>query len=198
MEISVEGRSRLSGPQLAPYKFSKIIFLLGRIDMTTSTIAQGRWSATRRCRYQNQDSDMTLAEGLAEYYAANTGKVLHPDDLSEESAELFRSHDMCHVIFGLDTTLADEAIADTRTLLSCDVGVRKYARYMTANPKAKAIFKEIGYLKCIWITVLAVPRILRATWEAWKMPMKWPWTPPPAFQHRTLSDLRQEFGILVI
>jgi hypothetical protein len=69
---------------------------------------------------------MSLAEGLMEYYAANTGKVLRPSDLSEESAELFRSHDMCHVIFGLDTTFPDEAIVDTRTLLSCDVGVRKY------------------------------------------------------------------------
>ncbi|MDQ6702678.1 MAG: hypothetical protein M3Z96_06020 [Pseudomonadota bacterium] len=82
-----------------------ISFLLGRIDMTTSTIAQGRRSATRRCLYQNQDSDMTLAEAVAEYYAANTGRVLRPSDLSEESAELFCSHDMCQVIFGLDTTL---------------------------------------------------------------------------------------------
>jgi hypothetical protein len=30
--------------------------------------------------------------------------------LSDESAELFRSHDICHVIFGLDTTFADEAM----------------------------------------------------------------------------------------
>jgi hypothetical protein len=141
---------------------------------------------------------MTLAEALAEYYAANTGRVLRPSDLSKESAELFRSHDMCHVIFGLETTFADEATVDTRILLSCDVGVRKYVRYPMTNPEAKAIFKEVGYLKSIWITVLAIPRVLRATWEAWKMPRKWPWTPPPAFQKRTLSDLRREFGIVVI
>jgi len=141
---------------------------------------------------------MTLAESLAEYYAANTGRVLRPSDLSEESAELFRSHDMCHVIFGLDTTFADEAMVDARTLLSCDVGVRKYVRYLMTNPEAKAIFKEVGYLNSIWITILAIPRVLRATWEAWKMPRKWPWTPPPVFQKRTLSDLRQEFGIIVI
>ncbi|MGH6822167.1 MAG: hypothetical protein ACREC4_01540 [Methylocella sp.] len=143
--------------------------------MPTSAIAQGRRSATRRCRYQNQDADMTLAEALAEYYAANHGRVLRPGDLSEASAELFRGHDMCHVIFGLDTTLADEALADTRTLLSCDVGVRKYVRYLTTNPEAKAIFKELGYLKSSWITILAVPRVLRAIREAWKMPRKWPW-----------------------
>jgi hypothetical protein len=86
--------------------------------MTTSTIPKGRRSATCRCRYQNQDSDVTLAEAVAEYSAANTGRVLRPSDLSEESAELFRSHDMCHVIFGLDTTIANETIVDTRTLFS--------------------------------------------------------------------------------
>jgi len=118
--------------------------------------------------------------------------------LSEESAELFRSHDMCHVIFGRDTTFADEAMVDARTLLSCDVGVRKYVRHLITNPEAKAIFKEVGYLKSIWITILAIPRVLRATWEAWKMPRKWPWTPPPSFQKRTLSGLRREFGIVVI
>jgi hypothetical protein len=161
-------------------------------------MAQELRPVTLRYHYQKQNSDMNLAEGLMEYYAANTGKVLRPSDLSEESAELFRSHDMCHVIFGLDTTFTDEAIVDTRTLLSCDVGVRKYVHYLTTNPEAKAIFAETGYLKCSWITIFAVPRILRAAWEAWKMPKKWPWTPPPAFQNRTLSDLRHEFGIIVI
>ena len=58
-------------------------------------------------------------------------------------------------------------MVDTRTLLSCDVGVRKYVRYLMTNLEAKAIFKEVGYLKSIWITILAIPRVLRATWEAW-------------------------------
>jgi hypothetical protein len=40
---------------------------------------------------------------------------------------------------------------------------------------------EVGYLKSIWITILAIFRGLKATWEAWKTPRKLPWTPPPAF-----------------
>jgi ubiquinone biosynthesis protein Coq4 len=101
--------------------------------------------------------------------------------LSEESAELCRSHDICHVIFGLDTTLADEAMVDTRTLLSSDVAVRNSAHCLTVNPEAKALFEEAGYLKYMGITTLAFPRALRATLETWKMPRKWPRTPPPAF-----------------
>ena len=104
--------------------------------------------------YQRQDSPQTLAEGLEEYYAANVGKVVRPSDLPPESVGLFRSHDMCHVVFGLNTTLDDEALADVRTILSCDVGIRRYATYLTTDKQARALFKELGYLKSIWVTVL--------------------------------------------
>jgi hypothetical protein len=149
-------------------------------------------------RYQEQESALTLDEGLEEYYAANVGTVTRPGDLRPESAALFRSHDMCHVIFGLDTTLDDEALADTRTLLSCDVGLRRYAAYLTQDKQAKALFKELGYAMSIWVTVLAMPRILRAAREAWRMPKRWPWVPPAGYLARPLWDLRREYGICVI
>jgi len=148
--------------------------------------------------YQQQDSAQTLAEGLAEYYAANAGKVVRPRDLPPDSIALFRSHDLCHVIFGLDTTLADEVLADTRTLFSCDVGARRYAVYLARDQQAQALFREIGYLKSAWATLMAVPRICRAAIEAWRMTKRWPWVPPDSFQRRTLADLRDEFGIRVI
>src|SRR5215475_1345781 len=87
-------------------------------------------SGTPRHHYQEQDSQQTLAEGLEEYYRVNRGIVSRPATLAPASAALFQSHDLCHVIFGLDTTLADETMADTRTLLSSDVGWRAYAGYL--------------------------------------------------------------------
>jgi hypothetical protein len=149
-------------------------------------------------RYQQQDCALTLAEGLEEYYAANAGTVVRPRDLPPESFALFRSHDMCHVIFGLDTTLDDEALADTRTLFSCDVGMRRYAAYLAQDKQAQALFKEFGYLKSAWVTVLAIPRICHAAIEAWRMKKRWPWVPPESFQNRTLADLRREFGIRIV
>jgi len=148
--------------------------------------------------YQHQDSPQTLADGLEEYYAANVGKVVRPHDLPAESVALFRSHDMCHVVFGLNTTLDDEALTDVRTLLSCDVGVRRYATYLATDKQAQALFKELGYLKSVWVTILAVPRICRAAVEAFRMKKRWPWTPPDSFQDRPLADLRQEFGIRLV
>ena len=149
-------------------------------------------------RYREQNSLQTLAEGLAEYYAANEGKIARPSDLPPSSAALFRCHDMCHVIFGLDTTLADEAMADARTMLSCDVGPSKYVRYLGADPQAQKILKEIGPLAFVTGTLQAVPRMCRAVAEAWRMKKKWPWEPPATFMSRPIGELRREFGIRVI
>lgn len=154
--------------------------------------------AKRSCRYQAQDSKQTLAEGLAEYYAVNGARVAPPASLRPESQVLFRNHDACHVIFGLDTTLEDEGMADVRTLLSCDVGWRRYVRYMTSDPEAKAIFKELGYARAIWTTLIVIPRMVRAIGEAWRMPRKWPWEPPAEYFDRPLADLRREYRIRLI
>lgn len=154
--------------------------------------------ASARLGYQLQDSAQTLAQGLEEYYAANIGKVARPRDLQPESYALFRSHDICHVIFGLNTTLDDEALADVRTLLSCDVGVRRYVTYLATDKQAQALFKELGYLKSVWVTILAVPRIARAIIEAFRVKKRWPWCPPEDFETRALAELRREFGIRVM
>ncbi len=158
----------------------------------------GSRNSRARLAYQVEDSALTLAEGLEEYYAANVGIVTRPRDLPRESARLFRSHDICHVIFGLNTSLSDEALADVRTLLSCDVGFRRYSAYLAQDKQARALFKEFGYLKGVWVTLLAVPRILRAVFVSWQMTTKWPWEPPEEFQRRSLYELRVEYGIRVV
>jgi hypothetical protein len=149
-------------------------------------------------RYQSQMSAQTLAEGLAEYYARNRGRVTPPGELPPESVALFRSHDICHVVFGLDTTFADEAMADTRTMLSSDVGWTRYAAYLANDSAAKAILREVGYAAFVLGTLRATPRILRAVIEAFRMKKRWPWTPPEAHLARPLADLRAEYGIRVI
>ena len=155
-------------------------------------------AARRRCGYQAQDSTQTLAQGLAEYYAVNGARVAPPPSLPPESQALFRNHDVCHVIFGLDTTLQDEGMADVRTLLSCDVGWRRYARYMTSDPEAKAIFKQLGYARAAWTTLIIRPRLLRAIGQAFRMAKKWPWDAPAEHFARPLADLRREYGIRLV
>jgi ubiquinone biosynthesis protein Coq4 len=154
--------------------------------------------AQRPLSYQRQDSPQTLGEGLAEYYAANGARVTPPKDLPPESAALFRSHDMCHVIFGLDTSLADETLVDARTLFSCDVGVRRYVAYLSQDAQAKALFRELGWWAATMATFACLPRIARAALQAMAMRRKWPWTPPEEHLARPLADLRREYRIKVI
>jgi hypothetical protein len=105
---------------------------------------------------------------------------------------------MCHVIFGLSTTLDDETMADVRTLFSCDVGWRRYSAYLLQDKQAKALFKELGYRKAIGATLRAMPRIWQAFMESWRMKKPWPWSPPDSYLTRSLANLRDEFGICVM
>jgi hypothetical protein len=151
-----------------------------------------------RLAYQAQECRLTLAEGLAEYYAANRGRVTRPDDLPEDSAALFRSHDQCHVVFGLDTSLADETLADLRTVMSSDVGWGRYVRYLRQDAAAKAAFGEVGWRAIAATALRCLPRIARAAFEAMRSRKRWPWVPPRSYASRRLDDLRREYGIRVI
>jgi hypothetical protein len=72
---------------------------------------------------RKQDWRVTRAEAQAAYDFANAGNGFQPGTLPEASAGRFACHDVCHVISGLDTTLAGDAMADARTILSCNDGV---------------------------------------------------------------------------
>lgn len=163
--------------------------------MTALALAAG---PAARLRYQQQESEQTLEQALAEYYAHNGARVTPPEDLPPESAALFRGHDLCHVIFGLDTTLADETLADTRAMLSCDVGLRRYVQYFSVGPQTKKIMAQIKFWPAVAAVLGAVPRILRAFYEAARTKKRWPWTPPQDHFQRTLADLRAEYAIRVI
>jgi len=74
---------------------------------------------------RKQDWRVTRAESQAAYDFANAGNGFRPGTLPEASAGRFACHDVCHVISGLDTTLAGDAMADLRTILSCNDGVKR-------------------------------------------------------------------------
>ena len=69
-------------------------------------------------RYQEQDCSLTLREGIAEFhrYLAALGREQMRD---KGSSRLLLEHDATHVIFGMDTTLEQEAGLDTWLLFGC-------------------------------------------------------------------------------
>ena len=151
----------------------------------------------KRFQYQQQDCALTLAQGLAEYYGGHPG-LFRPNELSEESACFFRSHDTAHVVFGLDTTLEEEAMADTWTMFGSDVGLRRYVRYLRTNPEAKQLLKEIGWWKTITLSLQMAPKMFAIWLRTRKMTKKWPWEPSPDLQMKPLAEIRKEMNLRVL
>src|SRR6185437_9024969 len=97
--------------------------------------------ATRRCKYQEQDSNLTLREALKEYHDANP----HLFDSTKSSAEtnrFFQCHDRIHVVFGCDTSFAQEARTDCWTMMGTDLGTWNYFK-LVASPVIRDLYRDL-------------------------------------------------------
>jgi hypothetical protein len=150
----------------------------------------------RRFSYQDQDCPLTLTEGMDEYVQGHPG-LLREAEMSPEAAKLFHGHDICHVLFGLDTTIADEALADMWGMFGTDVGVGRYLKYLQVN-EAQQIVKSIGWSVTIKESLRAMPRVLKAIAGSRSMRRKWPWENHEAYLNTPLADIRREFNIRVV
>jgi len=66
--------------------------------------------------FEAQATRMTLAEGLAEYYATNPD-LKRGEALPPATRDFFRCHDAVHVVFGCGTAFADEAVVKLSSFL---------------------------------------------------------------------------------
>lgn len=150
-----------------------------------------------RGHYQLQDSTMTLAEGLAEYYRVNPG-LDDPKDISDpESAHFFGLHDTTHVIFGTHTGDLNEACNDWYTLFGVELVFMDYLRGYLRTEQSKRInayYFKWETLRVLWRGLLLLPAMRRL---ARGMHKKWPWQPSEKMVHTPLNELRAEYGIQV-
>lgn len=146
---------------------------------------------TTRPRYLDPDCPLTLGEGLAEFTASNPGLIPADDP---EIRELVRAHDACHVLFGLTTSIEDEALADTWTVFGTNVTLRQYSEYLK-HEQFTGLIKEIGWRRTITGSLRALPRALRAIRRARKMPEKWPFYDYARFLDTPIAALRSRFGV---
>lgn len=146
--------------------------------------------------YQQQDSQLTLQQGLEEYYQRNKGLV-QADACESEVAQLFQRHDIVHVIFGCSTSLRDETLADTWTIFGSTVKLHDYLSYL----KYSETFEVLGDIKLrgiVWEVAQSIPDMFRVIRRSRRMLKKWNWADYSAYLNQPLRDLRQEFGIQVM
>lgn len=164
-------------------------------EIATTYPASPAGAEVARCAYQEQASTQTVREALEEYRRANAA-VLNQVEQGEGAA-FFRSHDMCHVIFGCSTSLDQEAAVDVWTIFGGDISFRDYLAYLKLQ-EAQDIVRDIGYLRSLWSSVRALPLLARVFVNARRMSKKFPWTGHEQFLDRTLASVRDEFNIRVV
>jgi len=144
-------------------------------------------------RYLNPDCSLTLAEALAEFREVHSDS-LYPREMSDDSTEFFRRHDIAHVVFGCDTSLLNEAMVKLWTIFGTTLGFWKhigaYSRTETTN-----IVKDLRPAAVVgtgFRTIALFPRVL-ARCRAMKKP--WPWAEPDPYLNQRLVDIRRDFNI---
>lgn len=144
--------------------------------------------------FELQDSSQTLAEGVAEYYAANPGLV-RGRSMSPEARHFFRCHDAVHVVFGCSTALDDEAVVKIASIFGTTEGLRVLKGYRLHE--SMQIYKQIplgAALASIGRSLVVVPRALL---RCLRQRSRWPWADFEQYRGVQLREIRQKFGITV-
>ena len=147
--------------------------------------------------YLQQHCDLTLREGLEFHYGENPtfkeNSILVP---------AFYNHDIVHVLFGLDTSIENEGLADCRCMFSTTWGIKKYISDYFGDPNAMKvihnIMKEAGYIRGTLMGIKSFPLMIKVYFDSKRMYKKWRIDPVDKKLDTSLSDLRSEYNIKVI
>jgi ubiquinone biosynthesis protein Coq4 len=148
-------------------------------------------------RFKEQDSPQTLREGLKEFYGNLGGEALALAEVDASVAQLMHAHDAAHVVFGCDTTLRGELLADSWTLAASTMTVGQYMAYLR-EPLIQEVFRSIPVGALTKDLVASLPRL--AVLLVRSRQQREPWAFDAYREHldRPLADIRAEFNIRVL
>ena len=150
-------------------------------------------------KYQEQNSELTLQQGLDEFYSINPHfkKISEPDG----KKGLFFQHDITHVVFGLGSKLEEEHLLDSWALWGCKIKWKTMYQYMkhpVIKKITKEIYKDLGTLRIIKKIIVMIPLKLLVVFRALRMKKKWDYHNLTDEQlNSKLSDIRKEYNINV-
>jgi hypothetical protein len=144
--------------------------------------------------YARQDSDLTLAGGLAEYHAHNPGLLRGPD-LSPEARRFFECHDIVHVVFGCGTSMPDEAVVKLASIFGTTAGLAVLRGY--ALDESVGIYRKLPPMDTLRAIMWAGVLVPRTVWRCLRQRRRWPWEGFQPYLQVPLRTLRADFGISV-
>ena len=137
--------------------------------------------------------DLTLEQAL-EAFRIQYGLADKYQAMREEAREHYERHDMVHVLFGLDTSMAHEAQADGWTLFGTDIS-RQHIREFFGLPEEKELVAQLGLWSIAKGYVGAIPEYFRIAWRSRRLMRKWRWSDNAAYRSKPVDVIRREFGI---
>jgi len=147
-------------------------------------------------QFQKQDCELTLGQGLEEFYALNACKFSQPVP-DTKWGKLMAAHDACHVLFGVNTTLVEEAYGDMWTMCATTMKFKDFTEF-GENDEARDLLQEIGLMNLIMGWLKSLPGIFNIFLRSRKMTKKWAiWQ----FENRLndrLVDLRKEHNLKIL
>ena len=146
--------------------------------------------------YEMPEAGMTLAEGIAEYYARYPG-LSDVDAMPPAAQAFFRCHDVAHVVYGCGITLPDEAVVKISSVFGTSAGLGVLQGYRLED--SRRIYTTLDRNE-VRSTILGAAVIVpRTIARCLRQHAKWPW--PQAGHARWLDvplvELRATFGIRV-
>ena len=141
------------------------------------------------------DAELTLEEGLREYYASRDGLV-DGRGVSPAAREFFRCHDAAHVVFGCTTALLNEAEVKIWSFFGTTSGLGLLRAYRL--PESQEIYEQLGWrdiVVTILRSVIVVPGVF---WRCSRMRKRWPWSDFENYLHVPLVEIRREYGIHLV
>jgi hypothetical protein len=145
--------------------------------------------------YQQPATELTLADGLREYYESRDG-LLDGRGLSPAAREFFRCHDAAHVVFGCTTALVDEGIVKIWSFFGTTGGLGLLRAYRL--PESQEIYETIRWSQVV-STALRLATILPLVlWRCMRMRKRWPWSDFERHLDEPLGRIRREYGIELV
>lgn len=138
-------------------------------------------------------SSQTLDEALRDFRREHGLDEVYRG-MSATAQEHFERHDIIHVLFGLDTSLRDEARADGWTLLGSDVSWRDI-REFSKLPEEKKIVGDLGWTTIAKTVMRALPDYAGMAWRARRLTKRWQWSDNARYRTMQVGAIRREFGI---
>ena len=156
--------------------------------------------------YQEESCDLSLKEGIDEYrsYLKENNRHILGEHCSEDEKFNILCHDATHVIFGLDTSLEEEAMLDCWIFFGGDYFeiTMKYFKgsldIKETNEKVFDLFKEVGYLKYTYLYLRVIFRKWPKIFFRTRKMKKWSYFFPSDFLEMKISDIRNDLNIKIL